>query len=73
MHEEVNISALHEFLLEQLHLVPITKRIGLMRALAAVVGSARHARELRAMATELEKIEAQHQQLVLDFKRRAEG
>ncbi len=67
------LATITEFVLAKLDGEPIKRRIEIKRALAAVMPTAKQAKELDAMADELEQIEARHRQLVLDFQRRAEG
>jgi hypothetical protein len=65
---------LTDYVLEHCVQEPLTLRLSLYRALAAdLPANAPEFAQLTAMADELEGIEARHQQLVLDFKRRAEG
>lgn len=52
---------------------PLPLRADLYAALAEVTTDQGHAKSLRALAAELHAVEASHQQLVLDFKRRIVG
>lgn len=62
-----------EFVLERLSDEPIQRRITLTRALSQLAPTADLQSALHSMTAELEKIERQHQQMLLDFKRRAKG
>ena len=67
------LSRIVDFVLAQSESQPLAVRIGLYRDLAAIAGTARQANNLLALADELEAVEAKHQQLVLDFKRRSDS
>jgi hypothetical protein len=60
-----------DFVLEQAASQSAARRIGLYRDLADIAGTTHEAKQLTALANELEAVEAHHQQLVLDFKRRS--
>lgn len=62
-----------EFATAHLHEVSIEQRIKLTRALASLAPTNKQSRALARMADELEEIERRHQQLLLNFRRRAEG
>jgi hypothetical protein len=64
---------LQEFILEKIEGESLGRRIVLKRALAHETTDKTLALRLNALADDLEQIEARHRQLVLDFKRRAEG
>ena len=49
------------------------RRISIYRDAAEVLVSEKHAQQLRCLACDLEEIDLRHRQLLLDFKRRAEG
>ena len=65
------IRDLHEFVLTKLEGESIATRCRVMRPLAMIIGDEAAAKQLNALADELEQIEAKHRQLVLDFKRRS--
>jgi hypothetical protein len=64
---------LTEYILEKLSEEPVGKRILLYRAIAIETKCPVLTAACRRLANELEAIEARHEQLVLDFKRRAGG
>lgn len=67
----IDLLDLHSFVVEHIHEVPVARRIVLLRTLAEVVGSSQLAHELSVEASALEKIEEQHQQMLLNFLRRS--
>ena len=71
MHKPAAIIA--EFVMERLEGETIARRILLNRALSALTVDIQEQKSLNQMADELEAIQRKHQQLLLDFKRRAQG
>lgn len=69
----MNDDTLTEFVLEQIAQQPVARRIALYRAFAATVSDKALAANCRSIANLLADVERNHQQLVLDFKRRQEG
>ncbi|MBI3885903.1 MAG: hypothetical protein HY302_09280 [Opitutae bacterium] len=61
------------FILEHSAELPLSKRAGLYRDMADLTTDEARADTLTALADDLAAIEQRHDQLVLDFKRRAEG
>lgn len=61
-----------EFVLDRLPSEPMQKRAEVYRALSTIVAPAEQ-KSLTALADECEAIERHHQQLALDFQRRALG
>jgi len=59
--------------MERLEGETIARRILLNRALSALTVDIQEQKSLNQMADELEAIQRKHQQLLLDFKRRAQG
>ncbi len=70
MSEPVNMAELHSFVLEGLPAVPTARRIVILRALAAVIGSADLAKKLRQEADDLETIEKQHAEILAYLHRK---
>lgn len=64
---------LHDFVLARLDAEPLKKRAELYRALAELAATPAERKTLRTLAAECELIEKQHEQLLLDFRRRADG
>ena len=62
-----------EFALQHAPEVALHRRTQLYRDLAELTPDESRARDLNTLANELEAIEARHEQLVMDFKRRAGG
>jgi hypothetical protein len=69
MNDEVNIGDLHAFVMECLPKAPVARRISLLRTLAAVIGDARLATQLRDEARDLELIERQHAAILAHFRK----
>lgn len=59
-----------DFVLEKLSHEPVQRRIIITRALAEVSANAQERANLQSLANLLEDVERNHQQLVLDFKKR---
>jgi hypothetical protein len=66
--DDISLTELHDFVLERVTEVPAARRVVLLRTLAVVIGSAELARELRAIATDLERIERRQKKLLLNFR-----
>ncbi len=62
---------LGEFVLAHACGLELPRRARLYRALAEVIGDEKDAAQFIALANDCDAIERKHQQLVLDFKRRA--
>ena len=66
-------NAITSFVLTKMVGETVETRITLLRSLAAIEGNAKQCAQYHAVADALEVAEVQHQQLVLDFKRRSAG
>lgn len=66
-------TVIREYVLETIEREPLAKRIEILRALAAVAPDSTEARCLTEMASALAAVQQQHEQLLLDFKRRSRG
>lgn len=62
-----------DFVLSRLEGETVKKRIKILTALSALTPSKTDRAEIQANVAGLRAIETRHRQLVLDFKRRAEG
>lgn len=59
-----------EYVLSKLDAEPVAKRAELYRALAAIAPTTTDRRRFDMLAADCEAVDAAHEQLVLDFKRR---
>lgn len=66
-------TVIRDYVLGAIEREPIHTRIELLRALAAVTATGPESRSLCEMADALAAVQSRHEQLVLDFKRRARG
>jgi len=71
MSPEATIRELHAFVIEKAQDEAPAQRARLLRALARISGSNKDARRILTLAMQCEALDANHRQLVLDFKRGA--
>lgn len=71
MSPEATLRELHAFVIEKAQSEALSQRARLLRGLARISGSHGDAKRLIVLAEQCEELEANHRQLVLDFKRAA--